>query len=146
MLQHRKTFYKAACSQKNHMWVWWSCFQYFFLTAANWVTLCPPADEVSVWDLDAGTVLSVFTPDSRIQCVSVMNDEKFTLLLGFSDIPTLISMTLTKQGVTTTGKIAGHDQLFGESSSSDEEDWETNRPTYKYVCVLKVNNITEYPI
>lgn len=75
-----------------------------------------------MWDLDAGTVLSVFTPDSRIQCLSIVGDEKCTFLLGFSDIPTLIKMTLSKQGVTTTGKIAGNDQLFGESSSSDEED------------------------
>ncbi|KAF4089359.1 hypothetical protein AMELA_G00065260 [Ameiurus melas] len=80
------------------------------------------ADEVSVWDLDAGTVLSVFTPDSIIQCVSVVGAENCTLLLGLSDISTLISMTLSKQGVTTTGKLASHDQLFGESSSSDEED------------------------
>ncbi|KAB5579452.1 hypothetical protein PHYPO_G00195220 [Pangasianodon hypophthalmus] len=80
------------------------------------------ADEVSLWDLDAGSVLSVFTPDSRIQCVSVVGDEKCTLLLGFSDISTLISMTLSKQGVTRTGKIARHEQLFGESSSSDEEE------------------------
>lgn len=75
-----------------------------------------------MWDLDAGTVLSVFTPDSIIQCVSVVGVENCTLLLGLSDISTLISMTLSKQGVTTTGKLAGHDQLFGESSSSDEED------------------------
>ncbi|KAK3567409.1 hypothetical protein QTP86_019864 [Hemibagrus guttatus] len=80
------------------------------------------ADELSVWDLEAGTVLSVFTPDSRIQCVSVMGDEKCTVLLGFSDISTLICMTLRKQGVTTTDKIVGHDQLFGESSSSEEEE------------------------
>ncbi|KAI5104186.1 NACHT domain- and WD repeat-containing protein 1-like isoform X1, partial [Silurus meridionalis] len=80
------------------------------------------ADEISVWNLDAGTVLSIFTPDSRIQCVSVVDDEKCTLLVGFSDIPTLISMTLSKQGVTTTNKIAGHEQLFGESSSSEEEE------------------------
>lgn len=75
-----------------------------------------------MWDLEAGTVLSVFTPDSRIQCVSVMGDERCTVLLGFSDISTLICMTLSKQGVTTTDKIVGHDQLFGESSSSEEEE------------------------
>ncbi|XP_027025117.2 NACHT domain- and WD repeat-containing protein 1 [Tachysurus fulvidraco] len=80
------------------------------------------SDEVSVWDLEAGTVLSVFTPDSRIQCISIVDDEKCTVLLGFSDISTLICMTLTKQGVTTADKIAGHDQLFGESSSSEEEE------------------------
>lgn len=75
-----------------------------------------------MWDLEAGTVLSVFTPDSRIQCVSVVDDEKCTVLLGFSDLSTLICMTLTKQGVTTADKIAGYDQLFGESSSSEEEE------------------------
>lgn len=75
-----------------------------------------------MWDLEAGTVLSVFTPDSRIQCVSVMGDESCTVLLGFSDISTLICMTLSKQGVTPTDKIVGHDQLFRESSSSEEEE------------------------
>lgn len=75
-----------------------------------------------MWDLDAGTVLSVFTPDSRIQCVSLVDDEKCTLLLGFSDISTLIIMSLSQQGVAAPVKMASHDQLFGESSSSDEED------------------------
>ncbi|KAG9274177.1 hypothetical protein AMEX_G11074 [Astyanax mexicanus] len=80
------------------------------------------ADELSVWDLDAGTVLSVFTPDSRIQCVSVLGDENCTLHLGFSDTPTLISMTLSKQGLTAASKDKRQDRVFGESSSSEEED------------------------
>ncbi|TSK82214.1 NACHT domain- and WD repeat-containing protein 1 [Bagarius yarrelli] len=67
------------------------------------------ADELSVWDLEAGTVLSVFTPDSRIQCVSVVGNEKCTVLLGFSDISTLISMTFGKQGLKKTALALAED-------------------------------------
>ncbi|KAI4905072.1 hypothetical protein NFI96_016045, partial [Prochilodus magdalenae] len=80
------------------------------------------ADEVSMWDLDAGTVLSVFTPDSRIQCVSVLSSENSSLLVGFSDTPILISMTLHQQGVFTASREKQEDQMFGESSSSEEEE------------------------
>ncbi|XP_017574350.1 uncharacterized protein LOC108440128 [Pygocentrus nattereri] len=80
------------------------------------------ADEVSMWDLDAGTLLSVFTPDSRIQCVSVLSNENSSLLVGFSDTPTLITMTLSKQGLTTASRDKHQDQMFGESSSSEEEE------------------------
>ncbi|XP_062848885.1 uncharacterized protein LOC134311211 [Trichomycterus rosablanca] len=86
------------------------------------------AGEASVWDLDSGTVLSVFTPDSKIQCLSVVDDENCSFLLGFSDTASLISMTLSKKGGAKIAKTAQQDHLFGESSSSEEdEDIETNR-------------------
>ncbi|KAG7461821.1 hypothetical protein MATL_G00195090 [Megalops atlanticus] len=77
------------------------------------------AGEVSLWDLDAGTVLSVFTPDSRIQCLSLLGDSR-TLLLGLSDSPTLVMMKLTSQDVARTA--AAGDNLFGEQSSGSEDE------------------------
>lgn len=75
-----------------------------------------------MWDLNAGTVLSVFTPDSTIQCVSLLGDVDNTVLLGFSDSSTLIAVRLSnKEGVKTTARSRGKD-LFGESSSSEDED------------------------
>ncbi|XP_076828927.1 uncharacterized protein LOC143475082 isoform X3 [Brachyhypopomus gauderio] len=80
------------------------------------------AGEVSVWELEAGVVLSVFTPDSRILCMSTLDDERGTLLLGCSDTPTLIQMTLTGQDVIAATGAAPHVGAFGESSSSEEEE------------------------
>uniref|UniRef100_A0A9J7XU40 Si:ch211-212k18.6 n=1 Tax=Cyprinus carpio carpio TaxID=630221 RepID=A0A9J7XU40_CYPCA len=86
------------------------------------------AEAVSMWDLDNGTMLSVFTPDSKIQTISLYGLDNSTLLLGFSDMSTLISMTVSKQDAHTKPSTASGKDLFGESSSSeDEEDVETNK-------------------
>ncbi|KAI1883557.1 hypothetical protein AGOR_G00232810 [Albula goreensis] len=77
------------------------------------------AGEVSLWDLDASTVLSVFTPDSRIQCLSLLGEDN-TLLLGLSDSPTLVTLKLTSQEPSKMS--ASGDDLFGEESSEDEGD------------------------
>ncbi|XP_051510932.1 uncharacterized protein LOC127415919 [Myxocyprinus asiaticus] len=85
------------------------------------------ADEVSMWDLDVGTVLSVFTPDSKIQTLSVLGPENSTLVLGFSDMPTLITMTVSKQNASTKSSTVKGEDMFGESSSSEEEDEVINK-------------------
>ncbi|KAG5260928.1 hypothetical protein AALO_G00298090 [Alosa alosa] len=79
------------------------------------------AGELSMWDLNAGTVLSVFTPDSTIQCVSLLGDANNTILLGFSDDPTLITVRLSNTGVVKATPCARREDLFGESSSSEDE-------------------------
>ncbi|XP_016335060.1 uncharacterized protein LOC107683518 [Sinocyclocheilus anshuiensis] len=86
------------------------------------------SEAVSMWDLDNGTMLSVFTPDSKIQTISLHGPDNSTLLLGFSDMSTLISMTVSQQDAHTKSSTACGKDLFGESSSSeDEEDEETNK-------------------
>ncbi|CAM4516311.1 unnamed protein product [Leuciscus chuanchicus] len=81
--------------------------------------------EVSMWDLDNGT-LSFFTPDSKIQTISLLGPNNGRLLLGFSDMSTLITMTVSRQNAHTKSSIACGKDLFGESSSS-EDDEETNK-------------------
>uniref|UniRef100_A0A6J0UD75 Uncharacterized protein isoform X1 n=4 Tax=Pogona vitticeps TaxID=103695 RepID=A0A6J0UD75_9SAUR len=76
------------------------------------------AGEVSLWDLERGTVISIFTPDSKISCMTLAFDRK-SILLGFSDSPTLI--TLKMLSVNTAATFPGTD-LFGEESSSSEEE------------------------
>ncbi|KAJ8383073.1 hypothetical protein SKAU_G00038510 [Synaphobranchus kaupii] len=83
------------------------------------------AGEASIWDLDAATVLSVFAPDSRIQCLSLLGDNSSTLLLGLSDSPTLVTMRLTSQDVSRTS--GSGDDLFGEQSSSSEDEGDADR-------------------
>ncbi|KAG5844984.1 hypothetical protein ANANG_G00133960 [Anguilla anguilla] len=83
------------------------------------------AGEASVWDLDGGTVLSVFRPDSRIQCLSVLGEDS-TLLLGLSDSPTLVTLRLTSRGGGPRTPASGED-LFGEQSSSSEDEGEVDR-------------------
>ncbi|XP_067301621.1 uncharacterized protein [Pseudorasbora parva] len=84
------------------------------------------SDAVSMWDLDNGTLLSVFTPDSKIQSISLLGPDNGTLLLGFSDMSTLITMTVSQQNAHTKSGTACGKDLFGESSSS-EDDEETNK-------------------
>lgn len=77
-----------------------------------------PLGEVSIWDLESGTVISVFTPDSKISCMTVAFDRN-TVLLGLSDNPALITLKMlsTNTSASSTGK-----DLFGEESSSSEEE------------------------
>ncbi|KAL0189394.1 hypothetical protein M9458_016493, partial [Cirrhinus mrigala] len=75
-----------------------------------------------MWDLDNGTLLSVFTPDSKIEKIALHGPDNSTLLLGFSDMSTLISMTVSKQDAHTKSKTARGEDLFGESSSSEDEE------------------------
>lgn len=85
-------------------------------------------DELSMWDLDLGIVLSVFTPDSKIQSISLLGPDNSTVALGFSDMSTLITMTTSKQDEYTKSSFTSGEDLFGESSSSeDEEDEDKNR-------------------
>ncbi|KAJ7326778.1 hypothetical protein JRQ81_016537 [Phrynocephalus forsythii] len=76
------------------------------------------AGEVSLWDLESGTVTSIFTPDSKISCMTLAFDRK-SVLLGLSDSPTLI--TLKMLSISTAATSPGTD-LFGEDSSSSEEE------------------------
>ncbi|XP_042323154.1 uncharacterized protein LOC121930632 isoform X2 [Sceloporus undulatus] len=78
------------------------------------------AGEVSLWDLESGKVISIFTPDSKISCMTVAFDRK-AILLGLSDSPTLI--TLKMLSLNTATLLTGTD-LFGEESSSSEEEYE----------------------
>ncbi|KAK6493133.1 hypothetical protein HHUSO_G2632 [Huso huso] len=83
------------------------------------------AGDISLWDLKGCTVVSVFTPDSKIQCLSLTHDKE-TILLGMSDNPALITMKLTSKEIMKTSS-KGMD-LFGEiSSSSDEEEDESGK-------------------
>ncbi|XP_048383603.1 uncharacterized protein LOC125451016 isoform X2 [Stegostoma tigrinum] len=77
------------------------------------------AGDVSVWDLDSGTVLSIFTPDSVIQNMTLALESNL-ILLGMSNNPVLIVLKLTSKNkleLTSTGR-----NMFGEESSSEEDD------------------------
>ncbi|XP_026522963.1 uncharacterized protein LOC113411866 isoform X1 [Notechis scutatus] len=78
------------------------------------------AGEVSFWDLESGTVISIFTFDSKISCMTVACDKK-TVLLGLSNSSTLT--TLKMMSINTAENSIGKD-LFGEDSSSSEEEHE----------------------
>lgn len=99
---------------------------YVFALYISILQIICSTDAVSMWDLDNGTLLSVFTPDSKIQTISLLGPDNGTLLLGFSDMFTLITMTVSQQNAHTKSSTACGKDLFGESSSS-EDDEETNK-------------------
>nr|XP_033799042.1 uncharacterized protein LOC117359821 [Geotrypetes seraphini] len=76
------------------------------------------AGEVSLWDLNNGRVISVFTPDSTICYLSLALD-RTTVLLCMSDSSALITLKITgkKESLISEGK-----DLFGEESTSSEEE------------------------
>ncbi|XP_048366186.1 uncharacterized protein LOC125440412 isoform X2 [Sphaerodactylus townsendi] len=80
------------------------------------------AGEVSLWDLESGTLISIFTPDSKISCLTVAFDRQ-TVLLGLSDSLALITLKILS--ITCAGSSTGKD-LFGEESTSSEEEPEVS--------------------
>nr|XP_056711044.1 uncharacterized protein LOC130482358 [Euleptes europaea] len=88
----------------------------------EWTKAILLAGEVSLWDLESGTLISIFTPESKISCLTVAFDRQ-TVLLGLSDSTTLI--TLKMLSVTSAGSSTGKD-LFGEESTSSEEELEVS--------------------
>ncbi|KAM4706599.1 uncharacterized protein O3C94_015328 [Discoglossus pictus] len=75
--------------------------------------------EVSLWNLDNGTLVSVFTPDSKICSLSLATDRK-TILIGMSDTPFLITLSIAardKDYLYSSGT-----DLFGEESTSSEDE------------------------
>ncbi|CAH2300407.1 NACHT and WD repeat domain-containing 2-like isoform X3 [Pelobates cultripes] len=77
------------------------------------------AGDVSLWDLDNGTVVSVFSPDSTICCLSLATDRK-TILVGMSDTPSLITLKVASQDRENTYSMGA--DLFGEESTSSEDE------------------------
>ncbi|XP_067838202.1 uncharacterized protein si:ch211-212k18.6 [Heptranchias perlo] len=81
------------------------------------------AGDVSLWDLDSGTVLSVFTPDSIIQSITLAFESNL-ILLGMSNNPVLVTLKLTSKNTLELSSTGG--DMFGEASSSSEEDDNSN--------------------
>ncbi|XP_041042816.1 uncharacterized protein LOC121277430 [Carcharodon carcharias] len=81
------------------------------------------AGDVSIWDLDSGTVLSVFTPDSVIQSMTLALDSNL-ILLGMSNTPVLITLKLTLNNKLQLSSAGG--DMFEEASSGSEEDDNSN--------------------
>ncbi|XP_053314279.1 uncharacterized protein LOC128480573 [Spea bombifrons] len=77
------------------------------------------SDDVSLWDLDKGTLVSVFTPDSRICSLSLATDRR-TILVGMSDTPSLVTLKIASQDKENTYSTGA--DLFGEESTSSEDE------------------------
>ena len=81
------------------------------------------AGDISVWDIDAGTVLAVFSPDTRIMtCNVVLNGS--LIVFGMYDKPDLVILRLTGSGGLTPVEEMGGQDMFGEIESESEEDEE----------------------
>ncbi|GFR71927.1 NACHT domain- and WD repeat-containing protein 1-like isoform X2 [Elysia marginata] len=86
------------------------------------------AGDVSVWDLDRGTMLAAFSPDTRVTACNVLLDGALTVF-GMYDKPELVILKLSGagakfQGIDSAGSDDGGVELFGETTgdTSDEEE------------------------
>ncbi|XP_068125049.1 uncharacterized protein [Hyperolius riggenbachi] len=75
--------------------------------------------DVSLWNLDNGTLISVFSPDSKICCLSLASDRK-TILIGMSDTPYLINLKIASRDKDNNNSMGA--DLFGEESTSSEDE------------------------
>lgn len=78
--------------------------------------------QLSLWDLEAGSVLSVLSLDAHVRCMKLLLGCPTSVLLGLSHSPSLISVRLTSRTVSSATQVSQHGDLFGESSSSEEEE------------------------
>ncbi|XP_055520619.1 uncharacterized protein si:ch211-212k18.6 [Leucoraja erinacea] len=79
------------------------------------------AGDVSVWDLDGGNVLSVFTPDSTIATMTLAAQSNL-ILLTMSNHHVLITLALTPKNKL---RLASGGDMFGEASSSSSSEDES---------------------
>ena len=82
------------------------------------------AGDISLWDLEKATILAVFTPDTRIECLNVvMNGQLITF--GVHDFPDLVVLKIAGKGVKAIVDTE-HEDLFGETTgdTSDEDEEE----------------------
>ncbi|XP_074480037.1 uncharacterized protein LOC141760845 [Sebastes fasciatus] len=75
--------------------------------------------QLSLWDLEACSVLSVLSLDAHIRCMKLLPGCQVSVLLGLSHSPALISVRSTSRTAT---QVSRHGDLFGESSSSEEDE------------------------
>ncbi|KAK3103400.1 hypothetical protein FSP39_018953 [Pinctada imbricata] len=83
------------------------------------------AGDISVWDLDRGALLSVFTPDTRITCCNIAMNGKL-ITFGMHEISDIVIMKLISKNTPSLLETEGED-MFGEKpeeSSDEEEDFE----------------------
>ena len=86
------------------------------------------AGDVSVWDLDRGTMLAAFSPDTRVTACKVLLDGALTLF-GMYDKPELVILRLSGTGAKFQALDSGSSddggvELFGETTgdTSDEDE------------------------
>ncbi|XP_070711235.1 uncharacterized protein [Pempheris klunzingeri] len=82
------------------------------------------AGQLSLWDLEVCSVLSVLSPDGRVSCVRLLHGREVSLLLGLGHSPTLIGVRSASGTVCSASQVSRDSDLFGESSSSEEEEEE----------------------
>ncbi|ELT94787.1 hypothetical protein CAPTEDRAFT_208371 [Capitella teleta] len=77
------------------------------------------AGDISLWDLANGVVLAVFTPDMRIQTLSVVMDGRL-IVFGLKDTNKLVTLKMVYPGAPPIEKLG--ENIFNEEESSDEDD------------------------
>jgi len=77
------------------------------------------ARDVSVWDLNEGSLLAIFTPDFLVQGYALGLGGQL-VLLGFADSPELATLQLVSQK-TNAIELVG-ENIFDESESSDDDN------------------------
>ncbi|XP_042256653.1 uncharacterized protein LOC121889028 [Thunnus maccoyii] len=78
--------------------------------------------QLSLWDLEACSVLSVLSLDAHVCCMKLLRGCKVSVLLGLSHSHALVTVRATSKTVTTATPVSTEGDLFGESSSSEEEE------------------------
>ncbi|XP_021368055.1 uncharacterized protein LOC110459901 isoform X1 [Mizuhopecten yessoensis] len=78
------------------------------------------AGDISVWDLERGVVLAVFTPDMKINCCKVAMDGQL-ITFGLHDIPDVVVLRLANKD-TPSLEILGEDIMGEKVEETDDEE------------------------
>ena len=79
------------------------------------------AGDISMWDLDKGTVLAVYTPDTRISAMTVAMQGQL-LCFGLKDSLSVVSLRLIDNrldSITDQGENIMGEQTWSDSSDED---------------------------
>ncbi|XP_070531570.1 uncharacterized protein [Ptychodera flava] len=78
--------------------------------------------DISLWDLENNTILAVYTPDTRIQCMDVMLDG-LLIVFGLRDSTSVITLKYRGKDVHVKQPEIAAPELFAETTGdTDDED------------------------
>lgn len=84
--------------------------------------MCLTLGHLSLWDVEQGSFLSHLSLDSAVTSVKLLEGSYSRVLLGLSHSPALVTVWDTSGGTSATHRGSRADDLFEESSSSEDEE------------------------
>ncbi|XP_077986889.1 uncharacterized protein LOC144441205 isoform X2 [Glandiceps talaboti] len=88
--------------------------------------------DISLWDLERNTLLALFTPDTRIQCMEVLLDGEL-IVVGLTDTSSVVTLKLNGRDIKPSKTPITAPEFFAETTGdTDDESEDEEEEAGKY--------------